>query len=413
MSWPVVRLHVRPSGERLPLLVDRATGTPLPLPTLYVLTTLRTRAANTIAQHLAAVQVLLLWCRSEGISLDDRVNSAVLFRTHELDALWDATARPIAHFNQKIAARGRPPTKVVKLGEAAAALARDTIDNRRRAIRRYLAWLSERRLFALGHQPDAQQTYRVAREELLRSLDARSTRDGRDGDPRQGLDEAERRTLLDVIDPASEANPWKNDAVRGRNLLMITLLLQLGLRRGELLALRVEDVDLQRGQIRLIRRPDDKRDSRTRQPVLKTEGRLLDLRSDLADLVSIYILQIRARAPARARRHGFLFVNLRTGAELSASTIEKVFHQLREVPGLPAKLTCHVLRHDWNERFSRAMDEGGVPPARERQLRRYLQGWRSDDSAAVYTQRHTRARANEASIQMQERFAPSRGADDE
>ena len=266
MSWPVVRLHVRPSGERLPLLVDRATGTPLPLPTLYVLTTLRTRAANTIAQHLAAVQVLLLWCRSAGVSLDDRVTSGALFRAHELDALWDATARPIAHFDQKIAARGRPPPKVVKLGEAAAALARDTIGNRRRAIRRYLAWLSERRLFALGHQPDAQQTYRVAREELLRSLDARSTRDGRDGDPRQGLDEAERRTLLDVIDPASEANPWKNDAVRGRNLLMITLLLQLGLRRGELLALRVEDVDLQRGQIRLHRYPRFARDyGRARQ----------------------------------------------------------------------------------------------------------------------------------------------------
>lgn len=413
MSWPVVRLHVRPSGERLPLLVERDIGIPLHAPTLYVLTALRWRAANTIAQHLAGVQVLLLWCSSAGVSLDDRVNSGALFRAHELDALWDATARPIAHFDQKIAARGRPPPKVVKLGEPAAVLARDTIGNRRRAIRRYLAWLSERRLFALGHQPDTQQTYRIAREELLRSLDARSARHGRDVDPRQGLDEAERRALLDVIDPANEANPWKEDAVRRRNLLMITLLLELGLRRGELLALRVEDVDLQRGQIRLIRRPDDKRDSRRRQPVLKTEGRLMDLRSDVVDLLSTYILQIRARAPSRARRHGVLFVNIRTGAELSTSTIEKIFEQLRKVPGLPAKLTCHVLRHDWNERFSRAMDEGGVPPARERQLRRYLQGWRSDDSAAVYTQRHTRARANEASIQMQERFAPSRGADDE
>lgn len=413
MNWPVVRLHVRPCGERLPLLVDRDIGIPLHVPTLYVLTALRSRATNTIAQHLAAVQVLLLWCHVEGISLEDRVNSGALFRAYELDALWDATARPVAHFGREIAARGPGSRRVVRLGQAAPTLARDTVGNRRRAVRRYLAWLSERRLFALGHRPDAQQTYRAAREELLRSLDARSSRQGRRGDPRRGLDEAERRAMLDAIDPASQANPWKDKAVRQRNLLIITLLLQLGLRRGELLALRVEDVDLQQGQIRLIRRPDDKRDSRKRQPVLKTRGRLLDLRSELVDLLSTYILQIRARAPLRARRHGVLFVNLRTGAELSASTIEKMFHQLREVPGLPSKITCHVLRHDWNERFSRAMDDAGVAPARERQLRRYLQGWSSDESAAIYTQRHTRARANEASIQMQERFAPVRGADDE
>ncbi len=44
MCWPVVRLHVRPSGERIPLLVDRDIGVPLQMPTLYVLTALRSRA---------------------------------------------------------------------------------------------------------------------------------------------------------------------------------------------------------------------------------------------------------------------------------------------------------------------------------------------------------------------------------
>ncbi|MFT4936537.1 MAG: hypothetical protein ACI9LT_003255 [Pseudoalteromonas distincta] len=93
MTWPVVRIHLRPSGERLPLLVDRETGLPLQLPAIYVLTTLRSRAANTIAQKLWSVQVLLLWCRSEGICLEDRIHSGALLRSHELDSLWDATAR--------------------------------------------------------------------------------------------------------------------------------------------------------------------------------------------------------------------------------------------------------------------------------------------------------------------------------
>jgi integrase len=397
----------------VPILVDRDIGVPLLLPTIYVMTALRSRAANTIAQHLTGVQVLLLWCHAESISLDDRINSGTLFQAHEVDGLWDATARPVTDLGKVIAASSRSSRNVVKFGQNPSGLARDTVHNRRGAVRRYLAWLSERRLFALGHQPDAQQRYRTARDELLRSLEARSAGQGQRGEPRHGLDENERSALLEAINPANEANPWRGQAVRQRNLLMITLLLQLGLRRGELLALRVEDVDLQKGQIRLIRRPDNARDSRRRQPVLKTQGRLLDLRSDVIDLLATYILRIRAEAPPRARQHGYLFVNLRNGAELSASTIEKIFYRLRELSGLPAKLTCHVLRHDWNERFSRAMDEAGVAPARERQLRRYLQGWSSEASAAVYTQRHVRTRANEASIRMQEGFLPVRSSGDE
>jgi len=413
MSWPVVRVHVRPCGERLPLLVDRESGVPLCSPAIYVLTALRSRAANTIAQHLVGVQILLLWCHAEGVLLDERIASGALFRGHELDALWDAAARPVSHFSRGGAAGAISSRKVVKLDREVPALARDTVGNRRRALRRYLAWLTERRLFALGHRPDAQQTFRIARDELLRALDARSSRQGRAENERQGLEDAERRALLAAIQPASDGNPWKNEAVRLRNLLMITLLLQLGLRRGELLALRVEDVNLREGQIRLLRRPDNRKDSRRRQPVVKTQGRLLDIRSEAVEMISHYILQVRVHAPRRARSHGFLFVDQRTGAEISASSVEKIFRQLRAAPDVPSKLTCHVLRHDWNERFSKVMDEAGVAPERERQMRRYLQGWSSDESAAVYTRRHTRNKANEMSIRMQDRLAPARSTGDE
>jgi hypothetical protein len=77
-------------------LVDRESGVPLLLPAVYVMTTLRRRAANTIAQHLVGVRVLLLWCAADDISLDDRIYTGSRFRAHELDALWDATARPVS-----------------------------------------------------------------------------------------------------------------------------------------------------------------------------------------------------------------------------------------------------------------------------------------------------------------------------
>lgn len=412
MIAPVVRMHLRPTGERLPILVDRNSGMPLPLPLIYVVTTLRSRAANTIAQHLAGIQVLLLFCEAAGIQLDERIETGTLFRLHEIDALWDATARTVPGLAASWPGLKARPQKVIRLDYTARSISRDTVGIRRSAIRRYLAWLTERRLFALGHQQDIQLKYRVSRDELLRSLSARSVSQGRTGKPRHGLNQLERSALLNAVDVESASNPWRDMAVRQRNQLIVTLLFQLGLRRGELLALRLEDVDLRTGRIRLIRRPDNRQDTRRWQPVLKTQERVLELRTDLVQMLASYILDVRSAAPAIARRHGFLFVNQRTGDELSESTVEKIFRQLRIVDGLSDQLTCHVLRHDWNERFSEAMDEAGVGPAKERQLRRYLQGWSSEASAAVYTERHVRNRANAASLKMQEASLALRSRDD-
>ena len=406
---PVVRWHVRPNGERLPLLVDRDSGTPLHTPALYVLTRCRARAAKTIEQRLVGVQVLLMWSESRGIPLEQRVANGALLQGHELDDLWDAAARRVDALSAR---RGRAGEVAGLVGHSAA-LSRDNAGNRRRAIRAYLAWLTEQRLFSLGHRQEAQQSYRLARDELLGSLDARTARGRKDGArPRQGLDDCERQSLVEAIRTESEGNPWRDPAVRLRNQLMITLLLDLGVRQGELLALRVEDVDFRQGQLRLVRRPDDPLDPRVQQPVLKTRGRLLDLRVSVLSMLESYVFGVRGMT-AEARRHGQLFVSTRTGAPLSASSVVKIFHKLRELPGVPQRITCHVLRHDWNERFSDSMDRNHVPPEKELRLRQYLQGWDREESAATYTHRHTQRAANQALLMMQAQRSAEGGVGDE
>ena len=63
---------------------------------------------------------------------------------------------------------------------------------------------------------------------------------------------------------------------RMRNWLMFEVALELGIRRGELLKLRLDS--LPRGAddgIRVLRRPDDPHDSRSKEPAVKTAERVI------------------------------------------------------------------------------------------------------------------------------------------
>jgi hypothetical protein len=60
------------------------------------------------------------------------------------------------------------------------------------------------------------------------------------------------------------------------------------------------------------------------------------------------------------------------------------------------------MRHTWNDKFSEQMDSAGVSDAEEHKMRTRLMGW-SDASSmpAIYTRRHTRKKAQQASLAMQ------------
>jgi integrase len=184
-----------------------------------------------------------------------------------------------------------------------------------------------------------------------------------------------------------------------------------GLRIGELLSLRVEDVDLGRDEFRIIRRPDAPDDPRRRQPLVKTNGRLEPL-LEVSELTEDYMFRLRARIPG-ARAHPFLFVDVRNGRPLSTSAASKVFRQLGRAIGLQKGFSPHVLRHTWNDLFSEHMDREHVPEELEKRMRNHLQGW-SDDSAAAatYTRRHVREAAAKALASMHARLFPAAGRPD-
>ena len=86
----------------------------------------------------------------------------------------------------------------------------------------------------------------------------------------------------------------------------------------------------------------------------------------------------------------------------------KIFKTLRKgVAGLSDDFSAHVLRHDWNDRFSEMSDKASphrtnVDATKEERARAYAQGWSNPATAAKYTRRWTREAANKRSLAMQE-----------
>lgn len=405
------------SGERLPLLVNRETGIPLWNPTLFILTELRStsRASSTISQAARAVMVAHQAFDYLEIDIDERLAQGRLIDLGEIDGLTKLAGLTQSALDQALEVGQRAstaPSGVISLEKARmrsrakkpSQVQAETKDIRLMYIRDYIAWLAAGRLLKLdAHHPQRQPLSATA-ELVVAGLNARiSGKKNKDGlNARQGVSSDVRARALEVVDPLHPENPWKNEHVRSRNQLIFMWLLLLGLRNGEFLTVRANHVNLRAGEVTIYRRPDDPEDPRAEEAKVKKGGRLLALSPELAELTRLYLIEQRSKIPG-AKRHPFLIVATGTGKPLSRSQLNKLFRELRtKVPGLPADLSPHVLRHTWNDDFSELMDERGVEPADEERMRKQAMGW-SDSSRmpAHYTKRTVQRKTNEASLAMQ------------
>jgi integrase len=188
--------------------------------------------------------------------------------------------------------------------------------------------------------------------------------------------------------------------IRTRNQLIVNAFLALGVRRGELLGARVNDLKPQMQEILILRRPDDSNDPRLDEPNTKTRDRVLPLSAELYRLVKAY-LPLRHAVVRGA--HDFLFV-ANTGEPISKSGLNRLFCALNEVPGLP-KVEPHILRHSFFENLADDLHRAGKGDAEMLGYLRQQGGWSdTSDTPFRYIKRFVQERAREASLSMQERL---------
>lgn len=411
-----VKTLILGSGERFPVLLSSATGQPLFEPTIYSLVELRAtnKATNTIEHALRAVMVLLLFLDAKRIDLDERIHGGQVLELSEIDALARLCRLPL---DQQVDSSDTRQVAILRLRVASmeqfrrakqrsvnAEVCGHTAANRIRVIRDYIDWFVKGRLSRFAISGDAHANLVSVCQRCVDALNARMTSPmGRNTiGKREGATPEVIARLLEVISPASPDNPWLSRHVKTRNELLIRWMLGLGVRRGELLNIKISDIDFRREEVTIARRADDPVDPRRNQPKVKTRDRKLPLAPALCHMAYEYVTKVRCKVQG-ARRHEFLLVADRSGEPLSLSSLNRVFVDLREkCSGLPETLEPHVLRHTWNDEFSRRMDEAGTGEAEEQQMRSFLMGWSpTSDSAVTYTRRHVRQKAQQVSLGMQ------------
>lgn len=164
--------------------------------------------------------------------------------------------------------------------------------------------------------------------------------------------------LHEVFRPLSYSNPFRSEKERWRNFVIFILLTELGLRKGELLALTCDAVkhetDLSSGRHVIWINVDSLAsdiDQRSRPARLKNANskRELPISLELANAIEAYVVNYRGDPP-----HPFLF-NSSEDAPLAASSLDLVLitaserlseHAVRDLASTGVrKLGAHGLRH--------------------------------------------------------------------
>jgi integrase len=236
--------------------------------------------------------------------------------------------------------------------------------------------------------------------------------------------------IMRIAHPDSSDNPFTK-LVSKRNYLVVKLLYETGIRAGELLQLKVRDVDLGGSAISIVRRHDDIEDKwRALEPNAKTLERDIPIPEELTNLLREYIFgerrQMVDRIP-KSKGHGFLFVSskITTGQPLSINQLSNLILKLAcdkslssyiEAQGIRISKAAspHSYRHNRNNQISMIIDfinekarrEGRlydvISEKKEKEIRMYLMGHKSEKSAEVYNLRHTKSVAEKLNLKLME-----------
>lgn len=403
-----VRLTVFQNGERYRLLVDAQSGLPIYYPNLFVTSQIRNRSQSVSAMEtaLGSIKHFLAYCDED--KLEHRIRDRQYFTIEELDAIRD-------HCQLTADGVGSPAPTRAKRGLSLAGRARRRVGkscqySRLTTAANYFEWLVAK-IHGAGLTPD-DRTAAVRVGDGLRKRRPRYRSLNQLDSGEKALSEDEADLLEKVIDPLHPLNPFRDPGVAERNYLIVKLAAELGLRSGELLSIKIRDIDFNQCRLTVHRRADDRDDSRVNEPNAKTLGRSLPLGPKLIQCISMYVTNLRWKIP-NAKRNEFLFVTHKAGPTqgqpISKETLKQVFKRLASVDPTLKGLHPHALRHTWNDTFSKKVDQlpAGVRPtaAEEAQMRNHLMGWKpGSGTAGTYNERHVRRKADAASLALQEKM---------
>ncbi|HDL5329825.1 site-specific integrase [Pseudomonas alcaligenes] len=390
-----LRSFIASDGERFSQLYNsHAGGFPLFYPTAYVAHTLRTdHAHETQKVYLEAIKRVCEWEYNNQLDLDIRFQKQEFLKPMEIASLVKHLAKKRNGVTGETIGSSKRNTYIAYAAD-------------------YLLWLAEHVItdpspLHIRSKIDKQNADMLKKiERKTGSKSAKRQRILASKLPQHTSDQLESLFNDPFVDLQREADK----ASRLRNIVMVRILYETGMRRGELLSLKLkniqESIDKENGTLTIERNHHDEFDNRIRQPVAKSLGRVVPISLELETQLLQYIQEHRAQVPGvDFSAESFIFVNHRAVRSQGCPIKDTAFHSsLKHLKSIfPAlnSLHPHLLRHDWNYRFSVEADKDGLKPVEERELREYLMGWAPESSMSlIYNQRHIQSKANEFGLKI-------------
>lgn len=397
--WTVRTVKLE-NGERITLpFVD---GVPVFYPAYYVSRRLRSKTTSTQSNQLRELRMLAYWEVDSGIDVTQRLKNNHPLSDIEIQSLVDFSG-----YSLETIRKIHSGVKVLKSGYSY--VNSEVKRFRLKTISAYIEFLYT----LVSTAPDRDRQAQSLKAKIKSYIPKRRSHLSKPEE--KMLTDEQLDTLLEKLKPGHPENPYLDEAIQLRNLAMMHILYETGIRKGELLGLYVEDIDFREGLVKVRRRHHDPKDPRSDQPLQKTKERDIAIPPGLVEVLWVYVMEIRGRTKA-ARKHPVLFVGHHgddEGKPLSKSGCQYVFSQfVQAFPEMKGTHT-HLLRHHMNYRLSGMLENidgwNSMSPEERMKLdesvRADLMGWSpNSDMQALYNRRYHKAVADKAMADRSDRL---------
>ncbi|MEJ5905594.1 site-specific integrase [Pseudomonas kermanshahensis] len=390
-----LKTYIGQRGERFSLLFcSDDPGVPLFYPCAFISRRVRDKSTHqTQTTTLKGIQRLVEWERDRKVSLEGKLSRGETMAPFEIDDL-------AGHV------RG---CRDAKKGDV---ISSQKFNGYWSSICKYIDWLTDELLpnrNSLHMRKLAEEQSRQLNSKTRKQMASRAKQNQKTLDAKTSS--IERAQLLTLFNsPLESYRPGHSDheshedkGVHLRNIIMLRILYETGMRRGELLSLKLKNfVEASGGEgayLSIERNHGDEFDRRANQPVAKTLGRDVAISADLESQIMTYVTQHRAELNnVGMSDNSFIFCVHRPGKTqgnpISVNGFNSALSQLKKRYPALGKCQPHAFRHDWNYRFSQKADALGMSETEEAEAREQQMGWVPASSMAkIYNQRHRREKA--------------------
>lgn len=367
VSLMKVKVVTHLTGEQIPIILDY-DGLPIPAPNEYLLSR-RDRSTNTLIRNARELSLLYDWLYREQINLREKLTAPVSFNSAQINSVLVEQLR-----------QNREQSKAVSP---------ITFNQRLTTVRQFINWYMSVLISQLPYSSNKFKSL-SERKNIFNEWLSGSFMSSPPSKKhlKKGLNNEESSFLINMLDPTSTASFGTNEAVKYRNFISVGLMIYCGLRPGELLSLRVEDITIGAiSSVDIIRRKPDLSDTRKPRPQIKRNGRLLPIENpDLLKCLDKYIVDLRDILEDKSEFESEYLILSDEGEPLSQASITQFFHLLRRKYSkyLPDNLSAKSLRHTFSSRMEITMRESGLSEQQRREALAHLRGDSSLSSQDVY-----------------------------